>query len=223
MLMRKFTRTKIRGLWNKAITTFYGIFTIGLKKGTHLTRFAMYEHLREVMKPVEKSGLSVLSISGSVELCEYLGFEQRNIRDVHYPEYNILNLPFDDNSFDVVISDQVLEHVQGNPEKIFEESIRVVKPGGLIIHTTCFVNPIHNSPGDFYRFTPDGLKYLAEQKGIVKDFGGWGYYLMWIFVAMGMRYVRIPYCRFHPYHWIATVNSKKWPVVTWVCLQKPEQ
>ncbi|HGY11000.1 MAG TPA: class I SAM-dependent methyltransferase [Desulfobacterales bacterium] len=219
----KLIKKKIKGLCGKIITAFYGLFAIGLKKGTHLTRFAMYEHLRKVLAPIKKAELNVLSISDSLDLCIYLGFEKDRITDVSYPEYDVLSLPFEDDSFDVIVSDQVLEHVQGNPEKIFDESFRIVRPGGLIIHTTCFINPIHKSPGDYYRFTPDGLKYLAEKKGIVRDFGGWGYYFMWFFVGLGMRYVRIPFCRFHPYHWIATVNSKKWPVVTWVYLQKPEK
>jgi ubiquinone/menaquinone biosynthesis C-methylase UbiE len=40
-------------------------------------------------------------------------------------------LPFDDRSFDIVYSANVLEHV-GNPEKVLEEAMRVVKPGGFL-------------------------------------------------------------------------------------------
>lgn len=42
-------------------------------------------------------------------------------------------LPFDDNLFDVVISDQVFEHVQNYPEAIAEIR-RVLKPGGVFLH-----------------------------------------------------------------------------------------
>jgi ubiquinone/menaquinone biosynthesis C-methylase UbiE len=41
------------------------------------------------------------------------------------------NLPFPDNSFDLVYSGNVLEHVQ-NPEKVLDEAIRVLKPGGVL-------------------------------------------------------------------------------------------
>jgi ubiquinone/menaquinone biosynthesis C-methylase UbiE len=42
-------------------------------------------------------------------------------------------LPFEDESFDVVVSDQVFEHVQNYPEALAEIS-RVMKPGGCCLH-----------------------------------------------------------------------------------------
>ena len=41
------------------------------------------------------------------------------------------NIPFPDNAFDVIYSSNVLEHVQ-NPQKVFKESLRVLKPGGYL-------------------------------------------------------------------------------------------
>ena len=41
------------------------------------------------------------------------------------------NLPFPDNSFDIVYSTNVLEHVK-NPQKVIQEAIRVCKRGGII-------------------------------------------------------------------------------------------
>jgi SAM-dependent methyltransferase len=49
-------------------------------------------------------------------------------------------IPFDDNSFDVVYSNNVLEHVS-DPEKCIAECIRVTKPGGYI----CIVVPNYGS------------------------------------------------------------------------------
>lgn len=40
-------------------------------------------------------------------------------------------LPFEDNSFDLIYSTNVLEHVQ-DPKKVLSESIRVLKPGGYL-------------------------------------------------------------------------------------------
>jgi len=40
-------------------------------------------------------------------------------------------LPFPDNTFDIVYSTNVLEHVQ-DPQKVLSEAVRVCKPGGLI-------------------------------------------------------------------------------------------
>lgn len=42
-------------------------------------------------------------------------------------------LPFGDNSFDLVVSTSVLEHVR-NKEEVFREVRRVLKPGGYAVH-----------------------------------------------------------------------------------------
>ncbi|MCM8813188.1 MAG: class I SAM-dependent methyltransferase [Candidatus Omnitrophica bacterium] len=49
-------------------------------------------------------------------------------------------LPFPDDTFDIVYSSNVLEHVQ-NPEGCFREALRVLKPGGSL----CFVVPNYGS------------------------------------------------------------------------------
>lgn len=41
------------------------------------------------------------------------------------------NIPFEDNYFDIVYSANVLEHVQ-SPERVLEEAVRVLKPGGVL-------------------------------------------------------------------------------------------
>lgn len=43
---------------------------------------------------------------------------------------NILNLPFDDNSFDVIFCNHVLEHIEDD-KKAMQELYRVLKPGGM--------------------------------------------------------------------------------------------
>ncbi len=55
---------------------------------------------------------------------------------------NLENLPFENNSIDVIVSQFVLEHVE-NPEKVFKELFRVLKPGGVFIFLTPnMLNPV---------------------------------------------------------------------------------
>lgn len=60
-------------------------------------------------------------------------------------------LPFDDNTFDLVISDQVLEHVM-DQVSILRELYRVMRPGGCAIH----VIPARYRPLEGHIFVPLG-------------------------------------------------------------------
>jgi SAM-dependent methyltransferase len=52
-------------------------------------------------------------------------------------------LPFADASFDVVLSDNVIDHAE-NPLKIVGELVRVLAPGGLLYFTVNIHHPIYN-------------------------------------------------------------------------------
>ncbi len=68
-------------------------------------------------------------------------------------------LPFADDSFDAVVSMEVLEHLH-SPERVVDEVQRVLKPGGRLVLTTRFIFHIHGAPIDYYRYTRYGLEYL---------------------------------------------------------------
>ena len=55
--------------------------------------------------------------------------------DINYIKAAGENLPFDDNSFDLVCCCDVLEHVE-DVAKVISEINRVLKPGGLFIYDT---------------------------------------------------------------------------------------
>jgi SAM-dependent methyltransferase len=68
---------------------------------------------------------------------------------------------FKDAEFDIILSTEVLEHLH-TPEKALSEMHRTLKSGGTLILTTRFIFPLHNVPGDFFRFTPYGLHHLLR-------------------------------------------------------------
>ncbi|MHB1035276.1 MAG: methyltransferase domain-containing protein [Pirellulales bacterium] len=197
----------------------YRASVVGLAKGPHLTRYAMYQHLREVFKTISLEG-ACLSISHSGELCGVLGIREVQITEANYPGYNILDLPFEDERFACVVSDQVLEHVEGDPRQAIRESLRITRPGGYVVHTSCLLNPIHNYPGDYWRFTPGGLRLLAREMGTVIDCGGWGNPLVPLALLLGLRQAPVPEARWHPAHLMATMNRSAYPCVVWVVLRK---
>lgn len=73
-------------------------------------------------------------------------------------------LPSADDSFDGVLSSQVLEHV-GSPRLYLSEAFRVLKPGGNLILSTHGIWPYHPDPTDFWRWTKDGLVREITQAG----------------------------------------------------------
>lgn len=74
-------------------------------------------------------------------------------------------LAFEDDSFDAVVTFQVLEHIP-RPWAAVAECARVLKPGGFLLATAPFVFPHHASPHDFYRYTHEGLAQLALEAGL---------------------------------------------------------
>jgi ubiquinone/menaquinone biosynthesis C-methylase UbiE len=52
-------------------------------------------------------------------------------------------LPFDDGSFDIVLSDNVIDHAE-RPVKIVEELVRVLKPGGVLYFTVNIHHPFYD-------------------------------------------------------------------------------
>ena len=74
---------------------------------------------------------------------------------------DVTNLEFNDNSFDLVIMMEVLEHVK-EPKKALSEIYRVLSHNGKLIMSTPFILGIHDEPYDYYRFTKYGLEYLLS-------------------------------------------------------------
>jgi SAM-dependent methyltransferase len=71
-------------------------------------------------------------------------------------------LPVDDNSFDVVLCNQVLEHCD-DPRRAVSELRRVTARGGRVLASTHGVMPYHPSPSDYWRWTHTGLEKLFRE------------------------------------------------------------
>lgn len=96
-----------------------------------------------------------------------------NVDIFPYSNVNILAraeaLPFEDGIFDLVCSEQVLEHVE-RPWEVARELVRVTKKSGLIYTSTPLIFPLHPSPKDYSRWSIEGLVGLFE--GCAKDRSG---------------------------------------------------
>lgn len=72
---------------------------------------------------------------------------------------DVCSLPVEDEAFDVVIAENVLEHVV-DPVGAAAQLQRVCRTGGTVIASVPFLHPWHGEPYDFFRVTPTGLRSL---------------------------------------------------------------
>jgi len=178
----------------------------------------MYKKIRELFKQPIKG--KILGISGIWNFLPMIN-EDADILEVQYPKVDMQNLPYEDNNFDFVISDQVIEHLE-DPKKAIKESYRVLNKEGIAIHTTCFINYIHSCPKDFWRFSPEALWYLCKDFSEILQCEGWGnrIALLFCFLSDRFRFMNVPETKWSMRHLIATWNEKRYPIVTWVIAKK---
>lgn len=62
---------------------------------------------------------------------EFIRFANANQKGVEFVEGDATNLPFDNDTFDVTISNTVAEHIE--PSKFYGEQLRVLKPNGICL------------------------------------------------------------------------------------------
>jgi SAM-dependent methyltransferase len=107
-------------------------------------------------------------------VAEYIGIEHEGVfattnasagerrPDVYYDGSR---LPFEDGSFDTVLSIQVLEHTP-RPQALLAEMARVLRADGLLILSAPFSGRLHEEPYDYFRYTPHGLRAMCSDAGL---------------------------------------------------------
>lgn len=85
-------------------------------------------------------------------------------------------IPLPDASVDTAIATEVLEHCP-RPDLTLSEVHRVLRPGGKFFLTVPFLWPLHDSPHDYWRYTPFALEQLLSDAGFrdirMTSLGGW--------------------------------------------------
>ena len=85
-------------------------------------------------------------------------------------------LPVRSRAADAVLATELLEHLP-RPADFLAEAARVLRPGGTLVLSTPFLEPLHEEPRDFFRFTTHGLRVLLVESGFevrsIQRKGGW--------------------------------------------------
>jgi SAM-dependent methyltransferase len=137
----------------------------------HNSELIFKQHVQSYFKP----GLKVLEVGPDMFPSTYQTFVNNSSIDWHtldlYKSEKLTyvgqeySFPIPDNTYDIVISGQVIEHVR----KIWiwmKELARVCKPGGYVITINPVSFPFHEVPIDCWRIYPDGMRALSDDAGL---------------------------------------------------------
>jgi hypothetical protein len=134
-----------------------------------------------------------------------------------YPDFDVCAPPPTNTQFDLVLVEQVLEHVLW-PYRAARTLHAITRPGGWVVVTTPFLVKIHEVPVDCSRWTPLGMRHLLAEGGFrLEDIqaGSWG----------NRSCARASYRRIPRYRkgWHTISNDPKYPLVVWAFARRARE
>jgi SAM-dependent methyltransferase len=137
-------------------------------------RVVLLDAVNRHIDSLDPTTRTAAEISGAA----HAGKPWKSFVSLDYPEFDLCAPLEGRGTFDVVICEQVIEHVV-DPRAAAENLRGLCSPGGHVIVSTPFLIRIHELPmygmNDYWRFTPRGLRTLLENAGLtVETVGTWG-------------------------------------------------
>lgn len=184
---------------------------------TRVTRRSYGPHCRELIEsltPCEKDAVEISA--GENTDWRYLGY--RSYSTLEWPEFDACAEPLSPNlvaSYDLVIADQVLEHLLW-PLRGVRNIFAMLRPGGYALVMTPFLYPIHGSPQDCCRWSDVGLRHLLAEGGFpIVDIRTWSWGNRRTVIQLLDGWPRMGWRRDVP------VNEPRYPLVVWAIARKP--
>ena len=149
-------------------------FPLAAEAEDHWQRQVMIEAVNARIEALDPPTRSAAEISGET----HAAVPWREYASLPYPEFDLCAPLTEERRFDVVICEQVIEHVV-DPCAAVANLRDLCVPGGLVIVSTPFLIKVHEVPlflmKDYWRFTPRGLQTLLESAGLeVEEVASWG-------------------------------------------------
>jgi len=88
--------------------------------------------------------------------------------ELTYAATNPYEFPIPSDTYDIVFSAQVIEHV-ARIWRFMPELARVTKPGGYVITINPVSWPYHEAPIDCWRMYPEAMKALCDDSGLTVE------------------------------------------------------
>lgn len=178
----------------------------------HWQRVALNRAIDDYIETFDPSGLTAAEISGAGQAHR----DWKQFTSLDYPEFDLCAPLESRGEYDVVVCEQVLEHVV-DPQAAAANLRGLCRPGGRVIVSTPFLIKVHELPAygmfDYWRFTPRGLRTLLENAGLeVESTGSWGNHEC----VVGNLDRWSAYRKWHPLH-----NEPDIPVQVWAFARNP--
>lgn len=150
------------------------VFPEAKSAAEHWQRVSLNRAIDAHITSLDPSDKTAAEISGDAHAKR----DWRSFTSLNYPEFDLCADLDPELEFDVVICEQVLEHVV-DPCAAAANLRRLCSPSGHVIVSTPFLIKVHELPiyamRDYWRFTPRGLRTLLERAGLeVEAVGSWG-------------------------------------------------
>ncbi len=166
------TRDRVTGR-NHTTQAFINFFPKSLRLQLNPRRHAIETFVEKSAKKVPSYARVLDAGAGPCPYKHFFNHTRYEATDVVDP-HKILNfvcslnkIPRQDNTYDALLSTEVLEHVEF-PQKVMNESYRVLKKGGKLFLTTPQGWMIHQAPYNYFYFTRYGLESILKQAGFTK-------------------------------------------------------
>jgi len=95
--------------------------------------------LQNWLLPHDAPGKKAVVLGGSAELARWFGLHKSSVLVLDYPQFTIENLALLGDAYDFVIANRVLHRCE-SIEDAARETLRVLRPGGLFVHTTSLLD-----------------------------------------------------------------------------------
>ena len=130
-------------------------------------------------------------------------------RTVDFPEFDLCR-DYLDEKFDVIIAEQVFEHLR-HPYRAARNVLKMLADDGIFFIATPFLLRVHGVPYDYTRWTPDGLRGFLEDCGFSSDVHSWG----------NRKAVKANFTDWREFGWGRDLrNEAKFPVCVWAYARK---
>jgi len=176
----------------------------------HAIRIVYEEECQKWIRDLNPQQLDVLEISAGAS---WRNLPFKSYSEMNYPEYDICSQKID-RQFDLIIADQVFEHLLW-PYRAGRNVYDMVKPGGHFLIMTPFLIRVHAVPTDCSRWTEMGLHHFLAECGFDFDqirTNSWGNRKM--LKANLVNWARAGWRKSFP-------NEPAYPLQVWALARKP--